>query len=482
MIVASLAVFLFLLRYDVPLQGDDVGWLVSNNPDDTYLDGRSVEETCTLNLDYSLSATWNKIKNAYVTWDGRVTARTIAPLIRWIFSLPDGINWTLFSLYIAFVVLVLYLLVVQAVCGSIRAGINAPELLLLTGALLFLVPSYSYAYMTRILMYVFTNIYVVSVILYLCLYRLIGQSFERAADSQQTGGKELTAGRMIAMNAVGLAAGLSHEAYGVIFGTVLLTQLIRYWLENHRKISIRYLFLYVGYLVGFCICFFAPGNFNRAAQSHESALTTVPLLQRLFYSVYVHAFVAYKVWILPVVVIPILVAAIIAALYKKLLTWKEMFAAVLRNPEWFLGFAMSAVTWGLVARVVNYGMLAANVLIIIGVLRVLREWWQCAAGHLSTEQKRIGMIRQITAAVSLAVVLAMIIGTGSEFAAVHRTADVWRERIGIARKAGMEEIAVPAYPADLNPRFYEPQSFNDQNAYDKQAYRVVYDTRIIVEQ
>lgn len=482
MIVASLAVFLFLLRYDVPLQGDDVGWLVTNNPDDTYLDGRIVEEPCTLNLDYSLSATWEKIKSAYVTWDGRVTARAIAPLIRWIFSLPDGINWTLFSLYIASVVLVLYLFVVQAVCGSFKAGINAPELLLITGALLFFVPSYSYAYMTRILMYVFTNIYVVSVILYLGFYRLIGQAFERTSGSRQTGGKELTAGRLIAINAVGLTAGLSHEAYGVIFGTVLLTQLIRFWLENHRKISIRYLLLYVGYLLGFCICFFAPGNFNRAAQSHESTLRTVSLLQRLFYSIYVHTFVAYKVWIVPVVVIPVLVTAMIVGLHKRLLTWKELLAAVFHNLEWFLGFAMSAVTWGLVARVVNYGMLAANVLIIIGVLRVLCEWGKRVAGRLSTEPKRTGMIRRISTAVSLAVVLAMIIGTGSEFMAVHRTANVWRENIGKARKAGMEEIAVPAYPANLNPKFYEPQVINYQNSYNKQAYRVVYGTRIVVEQ
>lgn len=482
MIIASLAVFLFLLRYDVPLQGDDVGWLVINNPDNEYLDDHDVEGECTLNLDYSLSATWEKIKSAYVTWDGRVTSRAIVPLIRWIFSLPDGINWTLFSLYIASVVVVLYLLVVQAVCGSFKAGINAPELLLLTGVLLFFVPSYSYAYMTRILMYVFTNIYVVSAILYLIFYRLIGQLFERAAGSRQTGGKELTVGRLTAINAVGLIAGLSHEAYGVIFGTVLLTQLIRYWLENHRKISIRCLLLYVGYLVGFCICFFAPGNFNRAAQSHESALRTVPLLQRLFYSIYVHTFVAYKVWIVPVAVIPVLVTAVIVGLHKRLLTWKEMLAAVLRNLEWFLGFAMSAVTWGLVARVVNYGMLAANILIIIGVLRVICEWWKCAVGHLLTEHKKIGMIRRISTAVSLAVVLAMIIGIGSEFTTVHRTADVWRENIGIARKAGMEEIVVPAYPADLNPKFYEPQVINYQNSYNKQAYRVVYGTRIVVEQ
>lgn len=484
--IAALTVFLFLLRYDVPLYGDDVGWLVSNNPDDEYLDEQVIEGECTLNLDYSLRATWNKIAHAYVTWDGRVTARAIAPLIRWIFSLPDGVNWVLFSIYVVSMVLMLYLLTVQAICGTIRAGMDMPGLILLTGVLLFLEPSYSYAYMTRLLMYVFANIYVVSVILYLSFYRLIRHSFGETAGSRSaephTDSQSLTAGRLIGINAVGLAAGLSHEAYGVIFGAVLLTQLIRFWLGNHCRISIRYLFMYVGYLAGFCICFFAPGNFNRAAQSHESALRTVPVLQRLFNSIYIHAFVAYKIWIVPVVVIPLLAVAVIVLLRMRMLMWKEMITAVVHNLEWFLGFAMSAVTWGLVARVMNYGMVAANVLLIIGVIRVLREWLQCVAGRFVSGERQTNIIRSAAAGISLAVVLIMVIGNGSELMAVHQTADVWRENIRLARKVGTEEIEVPAYPEDLDPKFYEPEVINYQNLYNKPAYRVVYGTRVVVKQ
>ncbi len=482
--MAALTVFLFLLRYDVPLYGDDVGWLVSNNPDDEYLDEQVVEGECTLNLDYSLRATWNKIEHAYVTWDGRVTARAIAPLIRWIFSLPDGVNWVLFSVYVVSVVLMLYLLTVQAICGSLRAGMNTPELMLLTGLLLFFVPEYSYAYMTRVLMYVFTNIYVVSVILYLSFYRLISRFLGGSAGScsaERTSSKSLTAGRLIGINALGLAAGLSHEAYGVIFGAVLLTQLIRFWLENRRRISIRYLFMYAGYLAGFCICFFAPGNFNRAAQSHESTLRTVPVLQRLFDSIYIHMFVAYKMWIVPVVVIPLAAAAVIVLLRMRMLLWKEMAAAVIHNLEWFLGFAMSAITWGLVARVMNYGMLAANVLLMIGVLRVLCEWKRCVTGRIASGERQITIIRSVSAGIGLVIVLFMIIGNGSELMEVHRTADVWRNNIRLARRDGMEEIEVPAYPEDLNPKFYEPEVVNYQNLYDKAAYRVVYGTRVVVK-
>lgn len=488
-IITFLAVFLFFLRYDVPLYGDDVGWLVSNNPDNEYLDNAVVEGECTLNLDYSLTATWRKIESAYVTWDGRVTSRVIVALIRWMFSLPDGVNWILFSLYVAMIVLILFLLMIQVICGSIRAGMNAPVLMLLTGVLLFIIPSYSYAYMTRLLMYVFTNIYVVSVILYLIFYMLIRRTFGQTADAgseiqtdMKPANKELTVGRLIGINVVGLAAGLSHEAYGVIFGTVLLTQLVRFWLENYCKISVRYLFMYIGYLAGFCICFFAPGNFNRASQSHESTLRTVPLVQRLFNSIYIHTFVVYKVWIVPIIVLPVLVIALIVLLHKGILTWRNIIAAVVHNLEWFFGFVMSAVTWGLVARVVNYGMLAANVLLIIGVIRILCEWWRCVVKYFGTKERQINIIRQVTAGISLAVVLIMAAGNCSEFMTVHQTADVWRERIRLARKVGMEEITVPAYPTDLNPKFYEPEVINHQSLYDKPAYRVVYGTRIVLEQ
>lgn len=472
-IIAVLAVFLFLLRYDVPLYGDDVGGLVSNNPDSTYIDGRIVEEECELNVDYSFRMTWTRLVDSYLQWNGRVISKAVMPLIRWMFSLPDGISWILFSLYIMAMEIILLLLAVQIICGSIKSSMNAPMVVLLTAVLVYLVPSYSYAYMTRLVMYTFTNIYVISVILYLCFYILIRRKFGQT--DEVPGVRSL-----IGINVVGLLAGLSHEAYGVIFGAVLLTQLVRFWLENHRRISIRYLFMYAGYLVGFCICFFAPGNFNRAAQSHESALRTVPLIQRLANSIYIHAFIAYKVWIVPVIVIPVLLIAVIVLLKKRILTLKEVIRTVAGNLEWFFGFAISAVTWGLVARVVNYGLLAANVLLIIGVIRVLREWWLNTAKRVMAGEDRIERVRQVLAGLSIVVVLAMIAVNYSELMTVHQTADVWREQICLARNAGMEEIEVPAYPTDVNPKFYDVTPINDQNRYDLIAYRVVYGTHVII--
>ena len=497
-IIVVMALFLFLLRYDVPLYGDDVGGLVSNNPDNAYIDNRVVEGECVLNLNYSLSESWDKLCYSYIMWNGRVMTKVVTPLVRIIFSLPDGISWGVFSLYITGFLLGMLLLTVHMICGSLKEGIRNPAIILLTGTLLFYIPSYSYAYMTRLIMYTFTNIYVVSVILYLAFYGAIRRVYMRRADLhaetghltdsrtntvQISGGAAafITVRTLVGINFLGLLAGLTHEAYGVIFGMVLLTQLVRFWFENHRKISIRYLFMYIGYIIGFCICFFAPGNFNRAQQSHESTLRTVPLIERLFNSIYIHAFVAYKIWIVPVIVLPLLAILIVVLLRKRILKVKDILTAVMNNLEWFFGFAMSAVTWGLVARVVNYGMLAANVILVIGVIRVIRELWLIVEERITIREGQFDRTQMILAGLSIAVVIAMAAVNYADMSSVHQVANEWRENLRIARKVGMEEIIVPAYPENLNPRFYDVGIINGQERYDKIACQVVYGTHVIID-
>ncbi|MCM1124798.1 MAG: DUF6056 family protein [Eubacterium sp.] len=494
LIMMAIGFFLFLLRYDAPLGGDDVGGLVLNNPDSHYLDDRVVVGECELDPDYSLHTTWTRIVKLYFTWDGRIVGRFMRAAVRMIFSLPDKAGWLLFSLYITLFLLIMLLVVVSAACGSIREGLKAPAVMLLAGVLLFYIPSYSYGYMTSLIMYTFTNIYVISVILYLLLYITIRRVYARTLVLQADEAMRvaqgfdkpeacLTAGKFIGINLLGLLAGLSHEAYGVIFGAVLLTQMVRFWLQNHRRISIRYLFMYVGYLVGFCICFFAPGNFNRAQQSHEAPLHTVPLLTRLFNSFYIHAFVAYKIWIVPIIVLPVLLVLFIVLLRKKVLSVKDVWAAVVNNLEWFLGFIMSAITWGLVSRVVSYGMLAANVMLIIGVIRTFHELWLLVTERIMAEKKerRMESIQNFLAGLSVLAVIFLAAGNYSDMSAAHQTAKEWRESILKARVTGAEEITVPAYPEDLDTRFYELDEINDRDKYDRAMYRVVYDTHVVIK-
>lgn len=474
-IIIAGALFLFLLRYDVPLYGDDIGGLVSNNPDNHYLDDKVVVGECELSLDYSLHKAWDRIVESYFTWNGRIISKFVIPIIHMIFSLPDRVSWTLFALYIMLFHIILLLVVVSAVSGSIREGLGAPTVVLLASLLLFYIPSYSYAYMTWLIMYTFTNIYVTSVILYLLFYIAIRRAHMSPAD--------ISIKTLIGINLLGFFAGLSHEAFGVIFGAALLTQLVRFWLQNHRRISIRYLFMYVGYLIGFSICFFAPGNFNRAQQSHEAALRTVPLIGRIFNSIYIHAYVGYRIWIVPFAVLPILLVLLVVLLRKKMLSVKDVLTAVFNNLEWFMGFIVSAITWGLVARVVSYGMLAANALLIIGIIRTFRELWMLVTERIMAEKRErwTERIQNVLAGLSVMAVIFLAVANYSDMSAVHQTAKKWREKIGVARKVGIEEIEVPAYPEGLDYRFYKLNVINNQGNYDKVAYRVVFDTRVVIE-
>ena len=230
----------------------------------------------------------------------------------------------------------------------------------------------------------------------------------------------------------------------------------------------------------FCICFFAPGNFNRAAQSHESTLRTVSLFSRLCDSIYIHAFVAYKVWILPVIVLPLLIILLAVLIRKKILTVKDILLAVLNNLEWFAGFAMSALTWGLVARVVNYGMLAANVILVIGVIRILRELWILSTGRMMEGNRMLERVHMAAAGLSVAVVVFMAVCNYADMSAVHQVANEWRGNLYLARKVGMEEVLMPAYPEGLDSRFYDLNAINSQGRYDKIACRVVYGTHVVI--
>lgn len=482
-VIAAVAVFLFLLRYDVPLYGDDIGWLVLNNPDSGYLDEQVVNGECTLDLDYSFHGIWSRLKYGYSTWDGRVVSRLAVAAIRWIFSKPDEVSWILLSCYIMLLQILLLVFTVRSICGSMKKGMQAPAVILVTAVLLYLTPSYSYAYMTRLVMYVFTNIYVLSTVLYLALYGALQTVYRRFADAGQKAGRQDEGPELrtlAGINLLGLCAGLSHEAYGVIFGMVLLTQFVRFWLQNNRKISFRFLLMYIGYIVGFCICFFAPGNFNRAGQSHESTLYTVSLFTRLWNSIYIHAFVAYKVWIIPAVTIPVFLILVVVLLKKRILTLKDILSAVLGNLEWFLGFMMSVVTWGLVPRVLNYGMLAANVLLVIGVIRVLLTLGSAAAERFGIREKWMERMHRLLAGLTIIVVILLAAGRYPQITTAHQVADVWRENIHLARNAGLEEVMVPAYPEELDSRFYDLNAINDQSRYDKDAYCVVYGTHVVI--
>lgn len=180
-------------------------------------------------------------------------------------------------------------------------------------------------------------------------------------------------------------------------------------------------------------------------------------------------------------VAPVLAILAIVLIGKKILTLKDILSAVMGNLEWFLGFGMSVLTWGLVPRVLNYGMLAANVVLVIGVIRVLLALGGVVTKRIEVQESRMESVQKLLAGFSIAAVVLLAVGRYPQMAAAHQVADVWRENIYLARKVGMEEITVPAYPEDLDSRFYDLDAINSQSRYDKAAYCVVYGTHVVID-
>lgn len=87
------------------------------------------------------------------------------------------------------------------------------------------------------------------------------------------------------INLLGLVAGISHELIGAwflfqfIFGTFIRTHSIKKTLINCKYLA--------GTIIGYIICFVAPGNFVRASHQHEAGLST-PIIPRMVKSFSMH--------------------------------------------------------------------------------------------------------------------------------------------------------------------------------------------------
>ena len=88
LIIAAAAFFLFFLRFDVPLYGDDVGWLVLNNPDSSYL--RNIREIfldenvrkCVLNTPVSVRERSNQLLYLGMQYPEKLLLRMLRVIIR----------------------------------------------------------------------------------------------------------------------------------------------------------------------------------------------------------------------------------------------------------------------------------------------------------------------------------------------------------------------------------------------------------------
>lgn len=468
--------FFLFVRYNSPLIGDDVGELVNEYPYYTYMDDYVPPAQKTLNMGYSPAVMWKELSFYYMKWNGRVSQYLLIPITRMILTDMNEIRWVVFAIYITTILICMYLCILRMVFGNLKKAFAVPLKTLLIGLLLFYVPTFSYAYMSRMFMYTFANIYGLAVILYMLYCSGVRQRLERDDFSNVK--------RLVGLNLTGLLAGLSMEADGVVFGAVMLVQVIRYWMKK-KKIDLRCIVMYVGFVIGFCLCAFAPGLLNRSRSTHEAAMHTVPLIERMLKSIWIHLYAASRVFIVPAIGIPLAVFVVLFLLHQKKITIKELLAASGRHAEWFIAYMISALFWGVCPEVVIYGMLATNVVLVIGVFKVINEIQEMINCKGGTGKSSISWIRSVCMALSVLIPICMIGVKLPELRVVSATAKVWRDEIFAARELaenGQEpEIVLPRYPEDTDYRFFMTNFNNDQSMWDGEPYRLVYGVHIVLE-
>ena len=466
----------FFIRYNSPLTGDDVGELVNEYPYDTYMDDYVPPAQMTLNMGYSPDVMWKELSFYYMRWNGRVSQYLLIPVTRMILTSANEIRWEVFAIYITTILMCMYLSILKVVFGELKKAFSSPFKVLLIGLLVFYLPTFSYAYMSRMFMYTFANIYGFAVFLYMIYCSAVKRRFINEDFSGVKG--------IVGINIIGLLAGLSMEADGVVFGTVLLAWLIRYWIKK-KKITYRCMVMYIGFLIGFCFCAFAPGLFNRARSSHEVALHTIPLVERMLKSIWIHLYIAYRSFIIPAVGIPVAILIIAFLLYKKKITFRELLIAIGNHVEWFLAFIVSALFWGLCPEVVIYGMLATNVVFVIGIFKFINEIQDIIEEKGNVEKYNLAWMRFIFMAVSLLITIGITFVKYPEIKEVAETAKIWRNEVFAAREMeeGEEEreVILPKYPENADYRFFMTDSINDQSTWDGEAYRLVYRVHILLE-
>lgn len=251
--ILSTALAFFVIIFCRPYFGDDILSQYFYFLDE-YLDGKNVTDLIKIeSIDL-----W--IKNSiyiYINWSGRIPYLIIYPLI----CVADKVFISLLIVLINSVNIILFM----SICfGSFKESLLHPIAYAVSFPLVLL-------YFQQLSnMWTFTSIYGISTLLYMLVLKY---TLEKVLK-----GEAFSIKSVVGINIIGLFAGASHELVGPWFVIqIAIIILHKYGIKG----SVKQLKYYVGVGLGLFACVFAPGNYVRLKQSHESAIRTVSFYSRL---------------------------------------------------------------------------------------------------------------------------------------------------------------------------------------------------------
>lgn len=399
----------------------------------------------------SFAQVMSQVVSAYNVWTGRV--------LGYVIMLSCGLLglWVRSFLTALWITLIVFLCV-SLIHGDFKKALQKPLSFITVYMILFW---YSNA-AGHVLMWTISSIYLTAMVLCLLYLYCFEKMVERRFQLQK---KEI-----ILFTVIGLLAGLTHEIFAAILLGMVFYKTI--WCILHKTACFRKLFLHIGLVTGYLICFLAPGNFNRLQQSHEGGIRSVSLAERLLDSVKAHVMVLqptnYFGRFIILAVLALFMTAFFLSMRKNGLSVasKEFLR---KNDIYLVGALLSILLWGAVSTVPKYGLVMWTALVVILLMKniTLPEKAQSTAARVAT-----GLSFLI-----LVAVLTMDIPWMKSYAdtTVQR-----RTLIESAVSDGKIEVVVPRYPEQTNRDITLVDFQNDQNQFGLDYYIDFYRIRIIV--
>lgn len=457
--LTMLAIYVFLLFNYRPLMGDDFSFYFSKDVSGYVNPELALQLEYQPKTDLSVSQHLQIFENKYMQFSGRV----IAAFFSMCFTIIN--NRTVFAVLGSIIYVSITILAGRLVFHTIRETIQHPFVLIMMGSFLWI---YNEGVGN---LYMFTMLFHYGLSYFLWLL-VINFAMDRIWQEENV--TKHSHIKLILMNILGIFAGLSHELIGAcsLFLIAFMTLCAKGFAKGIREIK-----YYMGAAAGYLVCFFAPGNFNRAATQHDATIHN-PYSQKLLLSIKQHVATLLKMeeagtWIFLTALILFAGMLIYKCRNKLPISWKKAVC-------WQICVLASVLLWAAVSYVPKYGVLLAMIMEMVAWLRILYDPQTEDSKSAAGIRKSRNIAKCILAGLFLVVigyniswVPEMIRETQDRFALVRQAAE-----------AGQEEVTVPSYSEEVySHSVMIPNNLNNSSYYQaKEVTKLFYGTQILIEQ
>ncbi|MBX4260786.1 hypothetical protein KTC96_21395 [Clostridium estertheticum] len=429
-----------LMYYRMPLGDDILGQHATGI--NLYLDNANKNIG---SLVTSRTQVWNKMIYEYHVWNGRILGELCVPLLE-IFG----------QLFTAIISVIVYTGIVLAsgilAFGSLKGILRKPLAILVFSVTLF----WYNAATGMMALWTMTCMYGMTMLLYLLYMVMLNKIISRKF--------VLKIQWIVLFNILGLIAGITNEALGAICIIVIM---IRTFISIYQqKAGIKRIFIHVGLCVGYCFCFFSPGNFNRMNQSHDSLKLQLSILTRMKLSLKAHLVTLMGTSRLNLVILSILLFMFVITLL--LLTRKEVKQLLINNCEYLIGIMASIIIWGLVSYTPSYGILLWLDFVLIFLFK-----------NITVDEKLAKF--SLVGVVSICLLSYIGVKNYGWLNDLRTTTTEWRTLIKEAKEKGQTEVLVPKYMKITNNYFTLMNNVNLKNQYKRPDYKSYYGIYIIID-